>query len=61
MDLFKNNPDRRALHAPFDIIGDPIQLASSPNDLFSADEIISSLNMSPTTIPFAQAIQELKS
>jgi hypothetical protein len=50
---------RNSMYDPFDIIGDPIQLATPPNNLFSVDEIINSLTLDPVVQPFASAIQEL--
>ena len=49
---------RNSLFDPFDIAGDPIQLATPPNNLFDVDEIMNSLLLEPTTLPFANAFSE---
>lgn len=48
---------RNSFLDPFDILGDPIQLATPPNNLFSLEEIINSLKYEASTQPFAQALE----
>ncbi len=40
---FQSGSLRNSLYDPFDIIGEPIQLATPPNSLFDVDEILKSL------------------
>ena len=49
---------RNSMYDPFDILGDPIQLATPPNNLFDINEIMNSLTLEPTVQPFANAIQD---
>jgi hypothetical protein len=50
---------RNSMYDPFDILGDPIQLATPPNNLFSVDEIVNSLILDPAAQPFMTALQDL--
>jgi hypothetical protein len=49
---------RNSFYDPFDISGDPVQLATPPNNLFNVDEIMNSLLLESTTVPFANAFSE---
>lgn len=51
---------KTAMYDPYDILGDPIQLATPPTGLFKSDDIIAALTTERSTMTFTDGMQNME-